>query len=224
MLAAAFISVALVAGPSGPVVQALASYDRGEYLAAATLLERVLGSGVDDQAERHKARLYLAASYSAMGDAPASERVLTVLLREAPTLAIDSALFPPPFLVRIEAVRASLKLQPVEKPVVAPVQPPPLVITRAEPEVPATGGPRRWWWVPASVGVVGAGLGAGLLLVADGNHRRLVTPPTSAMDVLSPTEASRLSQSGSSLQLGGWIAAFAGVAGLATTVLFLAFG
>jgi len=218
----------MLLGVSSVVSNARAAYERGEYPTTVTLLQRALGSGLNDAGERATARLYLAAAYFAMGDANGADSVLGAFVQEAPAFKVDATLFPPPFVAKVEAVRAANQRRaetapPVVEPVkrVEPPAPP------APPTVSSDGTAirlRRWWWLPATSGVVLGGLGAGLLIKADADHRRLVRMPTSSSDVLSTTEAERVARDGTLAQSTGWAAMAIASAALVTALIFFLTG
>lgn len=208
------LSLLLTVAPGSPVAKAIESYERGDYLAATALLERALGSGIADDTERAEARLHLAASYFAIGDRASAERVLTVLLQEAPLHVVDATLFPPPFLQTVERVRTATRVA-APPPVPKTIEAAPAALVDAS----TTHALRRWWWLPASIGLVGAGVGAGLLVKAESDHRRLVTPPMSPADVLNAAQAAPLAQGGALAQTVGWSALVVGAAGLVATFI-----
>lgn len=224
----ALLAVLLAGAPDPVVAQGRRSYAAGEYLAAARLLESALASGIEDEAERVSARLYLAASLFAAGDRSASLTALGLTFDEEPQLAVDPGRFPPPFLAAVAEARAAhAAKQKQAAPLPPPAEPAPPPRVEGPPEAPPpspSSGARVWAVLPLVVSVAGAGAATYFLVQAQRQHLALVKPLMGAEDRLSKAEYESLSASGSASQTAGWVLVGVAAAALVTAVLVFVLG
>ncbi|WP_224362356.1 tetratricopeptide repeat protein [Hyalangium versicolor] len=80
-------------------------YENGEYEAAVQLLHEQLADAQPPSAERALARVYLAASLHALGQAEEARKQLELLAREYPEQQLDPVRFPPELVALSEAIR-----------------------------------------------------------------------------------------------------------------------
>ena len=103
--AAVLLLAATALAQSGPL-PGLDAYMRGEYAAAARQLSTAISSKKLTPEDAAKARMFLAASYSALGNMVAVESTLHELFREAPDARVDPNIFDPDLVALSEQIRA----------------------------------------------------------------------------------------------------------------------
>ncbi|MGI5860896.1 MAG: hypothetical protein ACOX6T_02445 [Myxococcales bacterium] len=155
------LAPAAASAESAAVREAIHHYEYGDYAAASRGLSEALALGIDDPAEKTRARKYLASAWHVQGELQRARKVIELLLTDDPTESVDAALFPPKFVAFFESVRAELPARPAPQAEVAdsgkpagaeapisdkplaqadplpPPPPPPLVLTPPPPEPPS---------------------------------------------------------------------------------------
>jgi tetratricopeptide (TPR) repeat protein len=86
-------------------------YESGEYEAAVQSFTQVLADAKSSARQRGEARLYLAASLHAMGQAEEARRQLEALAREHSELRVDAVRFPPDLVALAEAIRQQVETE-----------------------------------------------------------------------------------------------------------------
>lgn len=95
----------LVSRPTWAQGTGVQLYESGEYEVAIRQCEQELAEASRAPAERAQARIYLAASLHALGQAAEARKQLELLAREHPEVRVDPILFPPELVTLAEAIR-----------------------------------------------------------------------------------------------------------------------
>lgn len=101
----------LVAPSAWAEPEGLSLYERGEYEAAAQAFETALAMPDLPTAERGRMRLYLAASWHALGRVEQAQAQLELLARDHPEQRLDSARFLPELVAWAEAIRQRVEAE-----------------------------------------------------------------------------------------------------------------
>ncbi len=96
----------LVSLPAHAELKGVALYERGDYVRARKKLTEELETGGLSDAEKAKAKLYLAASLFASGAEESAGRHLEELAMMSPGFKVDPILFPPDFVALAEKAKA----------------------------------------------------------------------------------------------------------------------
>jgi tetratricopeptide (TPR) repeat protein len=91
-------------------------YERGEYEVAVRVLKEEANDRRNPEAQRARARLYLAASMFALGMEFEARQELKELARRHPEQRVDPALFPPELVELEKKARAEVKAEPAQPP------------------------------------------------------------------------------------------------------------
>ncbi len=89
----------------------------------------------------------------------------------------------------------------------------------AKPKSEPSGGLRRFWWLPAAVGVVGVATGTVLLVMANGDASALRSDRP-----MNREEALAIANRGANLQVAGWAVVSVGIAACVAAIGLFAFG
>lgn len=147
------LSTAASANAELRVSEAIRLYDGGEFAAAKDTLVTVVDSPRLSDAQRARARIYLSASYYALGDIASAKAQLLALARAHPDATIDPALFVPELVALFDDAREEVRAETPRPPPVVEVAPPP---PAEEPVEQVSAAPPR---APAALSLVPFGVG-----------------------------------------------------------------
>jgi len=135
----AFCLLALAAAEPQPLAQGVDLYERGLYEKSRAALSKALDLPLPD-ADKNRARLYLAADYFALGDRRGALYALEDLARKAPEQTIDPSVFPPDFIELWKQARSQVEAERASAPAPTPAPEPPQ--TEALPAAPPEPSPQ----------------------------------------------------------------------------------
>jgi hypothetical protein len=129
------------------IEDAIEQFNRAEFARARDLLVDLADSPEFSDAQRLTARMYLAASYHALGDLASAKAQLKLLARQQPKAKVDPDTFLPEVIALWEQARREVAHELLTDP---PMPPAPVVRQPRGPPTPA--GPLGYAFIPFGVG------------------------------------------------------------------------
>lgn len=104
----ALVALLLAAAPHPKVAEGMKHFDAADYAKARDALVAIVDLPTLPDPDREKARMYLAASYQALGDVASARAQLLQLARQSPSTRMDPGIFVPELVVIADDARAEV--------------------------------------------------------------------------------------------------------------------
>lgn len=108
----ALVALLIAAAPHPKVAEGMKHFDAADYAKARDALVPVVDQPTLPDPDREKARMFLAASYQALGDAASARAQLLQLARQFPQTRMDPGIFVPELVVLADDARAEVAREP----------------------------------------------------------------------------------------------------------------